>query len=183
MFHSKPRELIFERSIAKTAGMLTGAVLMTGLSYYFITRGILDVAFEARLLGLFFGPIAFVINAMSLFRGGPQVVFDEQGINDLRTSWGLISWNDVLSFATVRFYSSRHLCIYLADEPGRIASLSLWGRRLGLNAHHATGFPAFMIRFHGLTPGFDEAWNYLQTHHPEKVRVLPTAQPLGIARP
>jgi hypothetical protein len=182
MIHSKPKELIFERSIAKTAGMLVGAVLMTGLSYYFITRGILNFAFDAWLLGLILGSVAFVINATSLFRGGPQVVFDEQGINDLRTSWGLIAWNEILSLAIVPFYGNRFLCIYLADESARIASLSLWGR-LGLYAHHAKGFPAFNIRFQGLTRGLDEAWDYLQTHHPEKVRVLPTAQPLGIARP
>jgi hypothetical protein len=170
-----PPELVFQRSIARTAGLLAGSLLITGVSYFFLTHRVFDIAFEAWLLGLMLGPVAIVINSVSLFRGGPQVIFDEHGIHDLRTSWGLIPWSDVLSVAIIRFYASRYLCLYLVDESDRIARLSTWGR-LALRANHVRGFPAFKIRFIGLTPGLDDAWAYLQTHRPEKVCALPAPQ-------
>jgi hypothetical protein len=173
MNDSMPSELIFERSLARTAGLLAAAILMTGMSYFFLTRRIFPIAFEAWLLGILLGPVGVVINLLALFRGGPQVVFDEHGINDLRTSWGLIPWTDILSFAIVSIYANRVLCIYLVDESARVARLSTWGRLALL----------FKMRFVGLAPGLNEAWHYLATHHPEKVFAAPPAPALTNVRP
>jgi hypothetical protein len=55
------------------------------------------------------------------------------------------------------------------DESARLAKLSIWGR-LALRLNHVKGWPAFKVRFKGLTPGIKEAWSYLETHHSDKIR-------------
>ena len=179
--HDTSSALIFERSIARTAGLLTGSIMLTGVCWYFFTHGILQFAWEAWLLGMLLGPVAVVIHLVSFFRGGPQVVFDENGIHDFRTSWGLISWGEMRSVEIVTYYASPHLCIHLVNEPERTASLSIWGR-LAVGVNHVAGYPALMIRFIGLTPGMMEAEEYIHTHHPEKVMTLSTSNALRVIR-
>lgn len=178
MLPSPSTELIFERSLPKTAALLAGSIVMAGLSYYCLRRGVLRFAWEGWLLGITLGGVAIGINIVALFRGGPQVIFNEHGIHDLRTSWGMISWGEIDSVAIVSIYCNRMLCLYLVDEPARVARLSLWGR-IALRANHMKGFPAFKLRFAGLTPGLDAAWDYLLTHHPQEA--LPVAHSTSIA--
>lgn len=152
--------------------MLVGALLMTGGSYAVITWGLFPIAFKAALLGIVLGPIAIIINVVSLFRGGPQVVFNEQGIHDRRTSWGVIAWHEIVAVQVIAVLGTRFVRLHLADEPACLARLS-GSARLRMRFHSPNLVPVFLIPFQGLTPGVNEAQHFLATNHADKLAIEP----------
>ena len=62
-------ELIFERSIARTAGLLGWSIAITGMSYFCLTRGILNFAYEAWWLGIILGPLAEALQGATSMPG------------------------------------------------------------------------------------------------------------------
>jgi hypothetical protein len=151
----------------KTAGLLALGICMTGVAYYCTTVPLPNVQFYGWIGIAFFGFGSIVI-AASLFRAGTCVVFDDAGIHDLRTSWGLVSWSEIESIWVQSVNSSKFLCIELYDAGARVAKLSAWQQRI-CRANNALGYPAFTLSFVGLTPGLEDALRYLDTRHPEKL--------------
>jgi hypothetical protein len=160
--------MTFERSITKTAGLLALSILMTGVAYYCTTVPLPNAQFYGWIGMAFFGFGSIVI-AASLFRAGTCVVFDDAGIHDLRTSWGLVAWSEIETIWVGSVQSQRFLCIELHDAAARVAKSSAWQQRI-CRANNAMGYPAFTLAFVGLTPGFDDALGYLCARHPEKMR-------------
>ena len=165
MQRSVPPAFICERSIPKTAVRLA-LLLLIGVCCLVASRLFIFDLETVLKIAVGWGIVMIVITRR-LFHGGPNVVIDEHGINDLRTSWGLFRWNEIVALSKFTFNNSPCLCIELVNEQARIATLSWWARFIiRLNRHY--GLPAVFVDFTCLTPGLAEACRYLEAHHPEK---------------
>jgi hypothetical protein len=158
--------LSFETSFIRTGGIGMAAVLMTGLSYFCTTIPNIRAQIAGWLGVAFFG-LGTVPIAKSLLQGGTRVTFDQTGIHDLRIKGDPFTWNEISYLAIAEVHSQKFLSIYLHAEEQRISKLSAWAQKL-CRLNQAMGLSAFNISFAGLTPGLDEAWEYVQTFHPEK---------------
>jgi len=93
----------------------------------------------------------FAIIAKNLIKniGAPALIFDTEGIYLKRWNSEFIPWSNV-KFIWSRPYSyPRRLCIETIDQS-------------------PSEFPRSVL-FSALTPGFKEAWNYLNIYHPGKL--------------
>jgi hypothetical protein len=95
------------------------------------------------------------------FRASPQVVINDEGIEDRRMKIGVIRWEEIQSLSIGSMNSAKFLCIEVAAPERYLSRLSRWGRFLGA-VTEALGFPALTIGFSGLSPGLKEVWAYLQ---------------------
>jgi hypothetical protein len=163
-------------SIAKTLGWVCGAILMLGASWFCTTIPTLKAQI-AGWLGLVFFGLGFIATLAQLFRRGPSVILDELGIHDLRSSFGIIPWADVVSLRVGSVRSQRFLCVDVQDPStylSRLPSRKRLLKRLLAMANASLGFPPITIPpisigFTGLSPDLDEVWSYVQTNHPEKI--------------
>jgi hypothetical protein len=104
-----------------------------------------------------------------MFRRGPIVVFNENGVLDVRNGIGIMNWDDI---RFLQPYSFRRglvgLGVYLRNTDEYLNRLRPWKRvltKFGLRQ----GMPFAVITFAGLAPGLEQANKYLATKHPEKL--------------
>jgi hypothetical protein len=147
-------------SRAKLLGLLALTCVMVGGSYFCTTL----LGLGARVVGWvgvgFFG-LGFVAVPVMCLRTGPQVILNDEGIEDRRLKIGIIRWEDIRSLSIRSVNSVKFLCVEVFDPEKYLSRLPRWKRSLaGLNA--ALGFPALTISFQGLSPGIREVWAYLQ---------------------
>jgi hypothetical protein len=108
----------------------------------------------------FFG-LGFIAFPVTCFRSGPQVVINDEGIEDRRLKIGIIPWEDIQSLSIGSLNSVEFLCVKVFEPEKYLVRWPRWKRSLaGMNA--AFGFPALTISFSGLSPGIREVWAHLQ---------------------
>ncbi len=154
-------------SISKTLGLVFLGVLMLAASWLCTTIPE-PMARIAGWVGLAFFGLCFVAILRQLFRRGPSVILDESGIQDLRSSFGLIPWTDIAALWIGSVRSQHFLCLEVVDPDPYLSRLPSH-KQLSARANRSLGFPPITIGFSGLSPGLDEVWRYIQAKHPEKI--------------
>jgi hypothetical protein len=147
---SRP-SLTCHTSNTKLLGLLGLTCVMVVASYFCTTIP----GLPARLIGWigisFFG-LGFIAIPARLLRPGPQVVINDEGIEDHRLKAGVIRWQDIRSLSIGSVNSARFLCIELMEAEKYLSRLPRWKRSIAA-VNPALGFPALTISFSGLTPG------------------------------
>jgi hypothetical protein len=154
-------------SIPKLLGLFVLGAVMVAASWFCTTVPVLEAPLWGWIGVVFFGG-CMVIMAARLFMRGPIVVLDQVGILDRRVSPDVILWSDILSVRIVTLRNQRWLGVEMKDPASfrsRLPKASRWLAR----ANEHMGFNAFNVGFAGISPGVDEAWNYIREHHAEKV--------------
>ncbi|MEX1096741.1 MAG: STM3941 family protein [Planctomycetales bacterium] len=154
-------------SIVRTAGVLVLCLLMIGGAYVLTT---LDRVIPQIVgwLGIAFFGLCLPAWVIQIFRNGPAVVLDQEGIHIARPPFGTILWDDIESVGTGSVESTRFLCVEVADPEAYLARLRPWQRSFQA-ANRKLGFSEISVSFAGLSPGLDEAWRYIAEHYPEKI--------------
>lgn len=146
-------------SRVKLLGLLGLTGLMVAMSYSLTTLH--DVL--SRSVGwvalVFFG-LCLIAEGVMFFRTGPQVIINDEGIEDRRMKIGVIRWEDILSLRIDKVESTKFLCIELVDPEKYLSRLPQRGRWL-VTVAERMGFPGVTIAFVGLSPGIQEVWAYL----------------------
>lgn len=167
-------------SKVKLLGLLGLTCVMVSLSYFCTTLPGLTPPVVGWIGVGFFG-LGFIAFTVMFFRAGPQVVINDEGIEDRRHRIGIIRWEDIRSLSIGSVNSAKFLCVEVTD-PGRYVSrLPRWGRSLTA-ASEALGFPALTIGFSGLSPGLKEVWAYLQARDSRRCALEPRAPLLPESR-
>jgi hypothetical protein len=114
------------------------------------------------------GLLGLYVAIIQLVRRGAIVTIDGEGILDVRNGLALIPWADIKALRMTRrkFWSGSkygidYIGVYLKTPAPYLLRLPGWKRRLtafGLRQ----GMPFAEISFLGLTPGAQEAANYLR---------------------
>jgi hypothetical protein len=147
-------------SKVKLLGLLGLTWVMVSVSYFCSTLPDLTARVVGWIGVSFFG-LGFIALPVMFLRAGPQVVINDEGIEDRRLKIDIIRWEDIRSLSIGSVNSAKFLCVEVAD-PGRYLSrLPRWRRSLTA-ANEALGFPALTISLSGLSPGLKEVWAYLQ---------------------
>lgn len=150
----------FHNSKPKLLGLFFATILMVGASY-FCTRlpGAVPQAFG--WFGVCFFGIGFVVIPARFFKSGPQVVIDGRGIEDRRTTMGLIVWEDVTELRVGKIQSTKMLSIEVR-EPEKYLSKLKPAYRLLAKGNPSVGFSEITIAFTGLSPSIDKAWPHVE---------------------
>ncbi len=158
-------------SMVKLLGLLSLTCVMVGASYFCTTLP----ESTPRVFGWigigFFG-LGFIAFPVMFFRTGPQVIINDEGIEDRRLKAGVIRWADVRAVSIGSVNSAKFLCIEVADPEAYLARLPRWKRSLAA-ANSALGFPALTISFSGLRPGLKEVWADLQARPSLRIGARP----------
>lgn len=152
-------------SIPKTIGLLILCVLMISMCYFCTTLPELKPQIAGWVGVAFFG-LGFLAIGAQLFRSKASVIIDDNGLHDLRSSFGLIPWADITSLRIASVKSTRFLCVEVRDESIYLSRLPAHKRFIA-QANASLGFPPVTISFSGLSPGLDEVWTYLQRTYPQ----------------
>jgi hypothetical protein len=147
-------------SKVKSLGLLGLTCAMVSVSYFCTTLPGLTPRVVGWIGVGFFG-LGFIAFPVMFFRTGPQVVINDEGIEDRRLKIGVIRWEDIQSLSIGSVNSAKFLCIEVADPERYLSRLPRWSRPLRA-ATEALGFPSLTIGFSGLSPGLKEVWAYLQ---------------------
>ena len=158
-------------SKAKLLGLLGLTCAMVGASYFCTTLPDLAPRVFGWIGVAFFG-LGFIAIPVMLFRTGPQIVINDEGIEDRRMKIGVILWDDIRSLSIGAVNSTKFLCVDVADPQKYLSRLPPWKRRLAA-ANGSLGFPPLSISCSGLSPGVEEVWAYLQAQG--RVRIAATA--------
>lgn len=144
----------------KVLGLLGLLGVMLAMCY-FLTRLPDVLSRTIGWIGLAFFGLGLIAIPFRLFRTGPQVIINDEGIEDRRMKIGVIRWEDILSMRVDNVGSTKFLCVEIADPEKYVSRLPRRGRWLSGVARRM-GFPALTIDFSGLSPGIQEVWAYLQ---------------------
>jgi hypothetical protein len=144
----------------KLLGFLDLTCIMVSVSYFCTTLPDM-VARVAGWVGVGFFGLGFIAIPLRFFRSGPQVVINEEGIDDRRLIIGVIRWSDIRSLSIRSLNSVKFLCIELVEPEKYLARLPRWRRSLEWT-NEILGFPAMTIGFTGLSPGIDQVWEFIQ---------------------
>lgn len=147
-------------SKVKLLGLLGLTCVMVGVSYFCTTLPG-PIARVVGWIGVSFFGLGFIALPVMFLRAGPQVVVNDQGIEDRRLKVGIIRWEDIRSLSIRSVSSAKFLCVDVAD-PGRYLSRLPRRSRWLVPVSEALGFPALTISFSGLSPGLKEVWAHLQ---------------------
>jgi hypothetical protein len=147
-------------SRVKLLGLLGLTCVMVGVSYFCTTLQDLTPR-VAGWIGVGFFGLGFIVVPAMLFRTSPQVVINDEGIEDRRLKIGIIRWEDIRSLSVGSVHSAMFLCVEVLDTEKYLSRLPRWKRSLA-GVNEALGFPALTISFSGLSPGIKEVWPYLQ---------------------
>ena len=148
----------------RTLGLLALTCLMVAMCFFCTTLPDL----EPRILGwigVCFFSIGFIVLPRQLFRPGPLVVIDDHGIEDRRTTLGLIDWADVVSLTVGHIRTQKFLCVEVADPQKYLNRFSAAGR-IAAKANRGLGFPEITIAFSGLTHSTDQVTAFIRENLP-----------------
>ncbi len=98
----------------------------------------------------------------------PAVVISDKGIQDYQAQCGLIPWEDIVSIrrGMLRYFSFIALEVHDPNVYShRSGKWDCYLRSLSISL----GFPLILIRFSVLSPGAEEAWEYIRLKQPNKV--------------
>ena len=152
------------RSKRKLLGLLILTAAMVAMFCFLATQpGVFSKV--VGWIGIGFFGLGLVAIPVMFFRTGPQVIINDDGIDDRRCKLGVIPWDDIRSVSIRSVNSTKFLCIDLVEPEKYVERLPRFAQSL-TRASKVLGFPAFTIGFSGLTPGLNEAFEYAHARKP-----------------
>lgn len=162
-------------SKVKLLGLLGLTCALVGMCYFLTTLpGLLPQV--VGWIGVGFFGLGFIAFPVMFFRSGPQVVINDEGIEDRRQKIGMIRWEDVWLLSIGSVSSAKFLCVDLSDPEKYLSRLPRWGRWVAAT-NEKLGYSALTIGFSGLSPGLKEVWAYLQARDSKRCASEPALQP------
>lgn len=146
-------------------GLLAAAAALLGACYVcvFLHRG--PIATTAGWFGFVFFGLVFIKIAVDMLRPGARVIVNDEGIEDRRLKIGVVLWEEITAIELRWMGSAKFLCVEVLD-PGKYVArmpLHVW---LATRANALLDYPPITITFAGLSPGINQVWEYIKTHHP-----------------
>jgi hypothetical protein len=160
-------------SKVKLLGLLGLTSAMVSVSYFCTTLPGLTPRVVGWIGVGFFG-LGFIALPAMFFQTGPQVVINDEGIEDRRLKVGVIRWEDIRSLSIGSVNSAKFLSVELSDPEWYSSRLPRWRRSLAA-ANEALGFPALTISFSGLSPSLKEVWACLHARDSRRYASEPRA--------
>lgn len=140
---------------------LLGLTCVMVASAYFCTTLPDLTARIAGWAGVCFFSLGFVFLPRQFFKSGPQVVIDARGIEDRRSSLGVIEWSDMETLSVGELHSQKFLSIEVSDLGKYLERLSDAGR-IAAQANRALGFSEITLGFSGLSHSADEVMRFIR---------------------
>jgi hypothetical protein len=156
----------FRTSIPKTIGLVCLGIVMVAASYF---AAIHASGYKMVLswFGVPFFTLAVVVGCVQLFRRGPSIVMNAEGISGPRMGSTPLKWSDIAAVSVGQVRRQKFLCLWLRDQDAYVAQLPA-ARQLAAKGSIALGFPATSLSFNGLQPGVEQALEYSLTYVPKK---------------
>lgn len=154
----------FKRSPAKTAVLLLGALLFVAVGIFLAMTG--ETAFDRTmgwLCAAFFG-LVVVAAAKNVVKSGVVFAFDLSGISD-ENRGVVIPWTEIEEVVVISIHGTRFLGVSLRQPEPFLARVSALQRKVA-KANEAMGLGHWGFTFAGITPGIDEAIQFVQRNVP-----------------
>lgn len=158
-------------SKVKLLGLLGLTCVMVGVSYFCTTEPGL-IAQMVGWIGVSLFGLGFIAFPVMFFRSGPQVIINDEGIEDRRHKIGIIRWEDIRSLSIGSVNSAKFLCVELSDPKRYLSRLPRWEQSLAA-VNEALGFPALTLSFSGLSLGLKEVWACLHARYSKRCALVP----------
>lgn len=150
----------FNRSRLRTAGFVLGGLFFVAMGYLMVT---LAESIFHRAIGwitiLFFGAVA-ISAGWSVIRSGRMFTFDRSGIVDHQRGV-VIAWADIRQAVVFDVNGIRFLGLTF-HEPAQFLSRLSPPRRLLAEFNERRGWCYWNFTFSGVTPGIDDALEYIR---------------------
>lgn len=146
----------------KLAGLLVLCLVLFAASWHATTRdGWLAKAAGWAGLALFGTCAAALPRAIVHAGRRAELVFSADGVEDRRTGFGRIPWDDVTHVTVHASHGTRLLAVHVGDPEAYLSRLTP-ARRRTATAHERLGYSPITFGFLGLTPGIDAVLDYLR---------------------
>lgn len=139
-----------------------GCVLVGASWFVAATNG--DIVYRvAGWLGVGFFTLGVVIALRRLLAGGVPFVFDLAGIAFPSGTFGLLPWAEIKEYSVVTIKGNYFLA-FTFHEPARVLSRVSTAKRRWALVNHRFGWGHWALSFSGLTPGLNEAVEFIRQH-------------------
>jgi hypothetical protein len=157
----------FRTSIPKTIGLACLGIVMVAVSYFAATHASGYKTVVLSWFGVPFFTLAVVLICVQLFRRGPSIVMNAEGIRGPKMGSVPLEWSDIAAVSVGQIRRQKFLCLWLRDQDAYVARLPA-ARRLAAKGNIALGFPATSLSFNGLEPGLEQALEYALRYVPKR---------------
>ena len=114
-------------------------------------------------IGVAFFSLAFyTIPKAWLSANEPVLIFSAEGIEDRQGGFGLIEWADMEGFEVHNVHGTKMLGVLVRDREQFLQRVSR-AKRAAVAANEQLKFPMITLGFTGLTPGIDQAIEFIQS--------------------
>jgi hypothetical protein len=153
----------FKRTPRQQAGLMGVSCVLVAASWYLATTTLDPVYRVVGWLGVGLFVLCGGIAAKRMISGGTPFVFDRAGISFPGGNFGLVPWNEIKSYAVVTIRGNVFLALTFND-PERILSRVSAAKRKWALVNERMGWGHWALTFIGLTPGIDEAVEFIREH-------------------
>ena len=132
--------------------------------WWFVAATNADVVYRtAGWCGVAFFTICAFVALKRMIGGGVPFAFDLSGITFPSGSFGMVPWSEIKAYAVVTVRG--HLFLALTfNDPDRILSRMSTAKRRWALANQRLGWGHWALTFSGLTPGINEAVDFIREH-------------------
>jgi hypothetical protein len=162
-----PDRVVFHTSRGKLVLMIVGAALFVALSAWLVTvpRTAAKVAGWAGLV--VFGLFA-VAGVWHILAGGPRLIVDARGVEDVRSGMGTILWEDILAVEVHELERQRFISLTLRD-PRKYLECLRGAAKVLAGANMRLGFGDYTLPSSGMNASFDEILQAIRQRRPQAV--------------
>jgi len=153
----------FTRTPRQQLGLMTVGCVLVAASWYLAKTTSDPVYRVVGWLGVGLSALCTLIAAKRMINGSTPFVFDRAGISFPQGNFGLLPWNEIKSYAVVTIRGNVFLALTFND-PARILSRVSSARRRWALVNERLGWGHWALTFIGLTPGIDEAVEFIREH-------------------
>jgi hypothetical protein len=111
---------------------------------------------------------AVVLCVRVLLRSGPQVVFNDNGIEDRRQALGVIEWSDIRRVSIRAMHGAEFLSIDV-ENPEKYLSRLSWWCRWGSRSLVRQGYPAIAISFTLMDRSLEQVIEFIRRNHADVI--------------
>jgi len=153
----------FQRTPRQQLGLMIVGCVLVAASWYLAKTTSDPVYRVVGWMGVGLFVLCAAIAAKRMISGGTPFVFDRAGISFPGGTFGLLPWNEIKSYAVVTIRGNVFLALTFND-PARILSRVPAVKRKWALMNERLGWGHWALTFIGLTPGIDEAVEFIREH-------------------
>jgi hypothetical protein len=154
------RPFVAYPSRLKQAGLLLLTIAMVATCFFCTTLPRWDAQVAGWCGIVFFGLGLFILPYRMFQAETAAITIDDQGIHS-NSKLGLIVWEDIVSCRVDAIHSNRFLSIFVRDPEKYLARLPALQRKSAITQRYL-GLSEITLNFISLSPGLDEACQYLR---------------------